>query len=535
MGLPAAAGWWHIDEREARSSCSLCSCCSASRAAAIASRRLHRRTEGVRVDAARPATARSGKPTEAMVAQLGVRDLTCAGAARAGDAGARGAAGAHRIDEQADALVRGRAHGRADQGGRGLRREPRVRREVDARARRARPDRHRRAPRGSFARRAGRAPTPRARGRAAADRASSATSAGIASGEPVLPSATATLRSRTSRGTRRSAVRRDELAQLVRALAGERDEIRQRVLDGARREQRIGGLAGARVERADLLADVAAEHPGPDRGAQLARDHAVMLDRQVRDAAARVEHVGVDERAGRARVEARAAAAAARLRRRCGRGRRRARRRRAARRARRSCRAPGAISIVFFATNPRPAALGPLALEHRRGVDARPARDRATEPGGERGRRARRARRASRGDSPRRARSGRSGRAAAIRGDRIGRGRTRARRRSARAPRASRARRSPRGADVLGRGEVRHLAGVARGEPARVQRVAARRLDRHHRDPRKAELARERGDVGMSVSHAELVSARLARCRARPRRSRLGGTFAVVVGGWPAK
>ena len=81
----------------------------------------------------------------------------------------------------------------------------------------------------------------------------------------VLPSATATLRSSTSRGTRRSAVRLTSWRSWFAPLRGERDEIGQRVLDRARRQQRIGGLAGAGVERADLLADVAAEHPGADR------------------------------------------------------------------------------------------------------------------------------------------------------------------------------------------------------------------------------------------------------------------------------
>ena len=51
-----------------------------------------------------------------------------------------------------------------------------------------------------------------------------------------------------------------QLAELVRALARERDRSGS-ACSGARRSRGRARLAGARVERADLLADVAAEHP----------------------------------------------------------------------------------------------------------------------------------------------------------------------------------------------------------------------------------------------------------------------------------
>src|SRR5690606_7647025 len=81
---------------------------------------------------------------------------------------------------------------------------------------------------------------------------------------------------------------------------------------GARGQRGVGGARLRRaIEGADLLADVAAEDPAPDRRPQRARDGAAQLDGEVGDAAARVERVGVDEGARGAGVEAGAAAAAA--------------------------------------------------------------------------------------------------------------------------------------------------------------------------------------------------------------------------------
>src|SRR5437764_981970 len=64
------------------------------------------------------------------------------------------------------------------------------------------------------------------------------------------------------------------------------------------------------VPGADLLADVAAEHPVAHSGTQLGRDWAAVLDREVRDAAGGVELTRADDRLRRAGVEARAAGAA---------------------------------------------------------------------------------------------------------------------------------------------------------------------------------------------------------------------------------
>lgn len=49
------------------------------------------------------------------------------------------------------------------------------------------------------------------------------------------------------------------------------------------------------LERADFLAHVAAEQPRTDPAAQLVRDHARVLDREVGDAATRIQHVGRGE------------------------------------------------------------------------------------------------------------------------------------------------------------------------------------------------------------------------------------------------
>ena len=70
------------------------------------------------------------------------------------------------------------------------------------------------------------------------------------------------------------------------------------------------------VPRTHLLTDVAPEHPVPDERPQLHRDRAPMLDRQVRDAAARVDdrraiRVTPEQRTRRTRLDARVARAAA--------------------------------------------------------------------------------------------------------------------------------------------------------------------------------------------------------------------------------
>jgi hypothetical protein len=83
--------------------------------------------------------------------------------------------------------------------------------------------------------------------------------------------------------------------------------------DGARaelqaliREAAAGAQAalGDVVDGADLLADVAAEDVVADQRTQLQRDGAAVLDGEVRDAAAAIEHIRGDEGAGGAGVEA---------------------------------------------------------------------------------------------------------------------------------------------------------------------------------------------------------------------------------------
>ena len=92
----------------------------------------------------------------------------------------------------------------------------------------------------------------------------------------------------------------------------ERQQLGQRRRIRARQRLQLGqarGL-GELVPRAHGEAVVAAEHAVADRLAELRGDVALVLDRQVGDAAARIELVGRGERLGRADVEAAAAGAA---------------------------------------------------------------------------------------------------------------------------------------------------------------------------------------------------------------------------------
>src|SRR5204863_3745845 len=57
------------------------------------------------------------------------------------------------------------------------------------------------------------------------------------------------------------------------------------------------------VVRADVLANIAPIHVIAERGAVLVGDAGSKLDRQVRNAAGRIEDAGVDERTGRAGVK----------------------------------------------------------------------------------------------------------------------------------------------------------------------------------------------------------------------------------------
>ncbi len=73
---------------------------------------------------------------------------------------------------------------------------------------------------------------------------------------------------------------------------------------GPRPQGRLGSRRRPAVEGADVLADVASEDPLADRLPLLGRDRLAELDRQVGDALPRVKAIGLDDRAGRASVDA---------------------------------------------------------------------------------------------------------------------------------------------------------------------------------------------------------------------------------------
>src|SRR6185437_7581418 len=64
------------------------------------------------------------------------------------------------------------------------------------------------------------------------------------------------------------------------------------------------------VPRANVLTDVAAENPISQATAQLQGNGVLQFDRQVTDAFAAIEHVRLDERAGRTSIQACPASAA---------------------------------------------------------------------------------------------------------------------------------------------------------------------------------------------------------------------------------
>src|SRR5262249_19381985 len=84
----------------------------------------------------------------------------------------------------------------------------------------------------------------------------------------------------------------------------------QRSERAGRRESGLATRLGLAVPRTHFLAHIAAEDPLPYLLGQRSRDIAAVLDGQVRDAAARVEHVRADEGTRRRRVEARGAGSA---------------------------------------------------------------------------------------------------------------------------------------------------------------------------------------------------------------------------------
>src|SRR5712672_3553013 len=64
---------------------------------------------------------------------------------------------------------------------------------------------------------------------------------------------------------------------------------------------------GVAIPRTDILANIAAEDMPPHGFAQLCRNRATQFNREIRDAAARVENVGLDNGGGRARIDAQTA------------------------------------------------------------------------------------------------------------------------------------------------------------------------------------------------------------------------------------
>ena len=134
----------------------------------------------------------------------------------------------------------------------------------------------------------------------------------------------------------------------------------------ARRELGFAPLARELVPRADRQAIVAAVDAIADRGAQLRRDRPLVLDRQIGDAAARVEPIGRGEGAASGRRRGR------RGRRRNGRSRARpGGSARSVKIAPRNSQEPNSrlTRLVCLPCQPRPAARGQRLLHHRRGVD----------------------------------------------------------------------------------------------------------------------------------------------------------------------
>ncbi len=87
-----------------------------------------------------------------------------------------------------------------------------------------------------------------------------------------------------------------EPLEVIRGEAGEVGlGAGEEVLEG----RRLGELE---VPGADLVADVAAEGPSVDPGGQLLRDGSLLLDGHVGDAPGGVEHPGLREGTGRARL-----------------------------------------------------------------------------------------------------------------------------------------------------------------------------------------------------------------------------------------
>src|SRR5205823_14351245 len=163
------------------------------------------------------------------------------------------------------------------------------------------------------------------------------------------------------------ALERRAAKPLPELVVGHRyQRLRRRWRRGRRRFARDGRVA---IPGADFLTDVAAEEPLADRRVELLRNRAAVLDRQVGDAAARVERVRRVERRRRTGVEAGRARPAA------------VRHRILGREHRRRDPDPDAVvgaeaardEIGALADPPEARGGGQIALEHGAGVERRAA------------------------------------------------------------------------------------------------------------------------------------------------------------------
>ena len=140
------------------------------------------------------------------------------------------------------------------------------------------------------------------------DRSPAAAAARPAPSEPLFPAAIAALRTIRSRpirliGEPAKTLRKPASSSASRSASSRRGQL------GARHEGLVAARGvGEAVPRADGEAIVAAIDAVADRLAEFVRDRPLMLDRQVGDAAPRIEPVGRREGVGRAGVQAGAAA-----------------------------------------------------------------------------------------------------------------------------------------------------------------------------------------------------------------------------------
>ncbi len=212
--------------------------------------------------------------------------------------------------------------------------------------------------------RAATAPRPRHPAPAARGRPSSRSASRASAASPELPIAISTLRTKRSRPVRLIGLLAKRLRKAASSSRASSASVGGTVLR-ARRKLRLAPGLRELVPRADRQAIVAAIDAVADLLAELARDRALVLDGEIRNAAPRIEPVGRRERFGRADVETRAARAAMI-------GLRRIERQfqRREQRAQKQPRAELARHHVGVLALPaEPGGFGERLLHHRRGVD----------------------------------------------------------------------------------------------------------------------------------------------------------------------